>query len=319
VRVLLGDSGYSLENVRELLAGLEVEVERGTEPWGGDDVAALLVGTDVHVGSEDLDRLPALRVVATCSVGFDHIAVEAAAERGIWVCNVPDYCVEEVADHSLALVLTLLRGVVELDRVVRDGRWDDWRAAGPLRRIRGLRLGIVGFGRIGRALGERAAALGLEVWATDPAVTDAEIAAAGARPASLDELLAACEAVSLHLPLTPGTEGLIGAAELARMPHRAVLVDTARAQLLDLDALIQALDDGRLAGAALDVLPVEPPTAEHPPPRAAGLVVTPHVAWYSAEAEEAVYRRPVLSVRAVLEGREPADAVAAPSDRPGPS
>jgi D-3-phosphoglycerate dehydrogenase len=317
VRVLVGDDGYALEEVRELLAGLDVEVERGAEPWAGDDVAALLVGTEVRVSSEDLDRLPKLRVVATCSVGFDHIAVEEAAERGIWVCNVPDYCVEEVADHSLALVLALLRGVVELDRAVQDGRWDDWTAAGPLRRIRGLRLGIVGFGRIGRALGERARALGFEVWATDPLIPDPEIAAASARPASLDELLAACEAVSLHLPLTPETEGLIGAAELERLPPRAVLVDTARAQLLDLDALLRALNDGRLAGAALDVLPVEPPTAEHPPPRAPGLIVTPHVAWYSAEAEEAVYRRPILSVRAVLEGREPGDAVAVPAGRPG--
>lgn len=309
--VVLGDAGWDPDRVRDLLAGLEVEVRPGTAPWGGDDVVALLVGTDVGVGAEDLARLPALQVVATCSVGFDHVPVEEATSRGVWVCNVPDYCVDEVADHSLALLLALLRGVVEHDRAVRDGRWD-WTAAGRLRRIRGTRLGVVGFGRIGRALAERARPLGFEVWASDPAVPAEEIEHAGVRAAALDDLLASCEAVSLHLPLTPETEGLIGEAELARLPEGAVLVDTARAQLVDLPALVRALESGRLGGAALDVLPVEPPTAEHPPPRAPRLIVNPHVAWYSEEAEEAVYRRPVESVRAVLEGREPDGAVNRP-------
>jgi D-3-phosphoglycerate dehydrogenase len=311
VRVLLGDELFSLVRVEELLEGLDVDVVRGGEPWQGDDVVALLIGTDVRVRPEDLERLPALKVVATCSVGFDHVAFEEAERRGVWVCNVPDYCVDEVADHSLALVLALLRGVVELDRSVRAGGWD-WTAAGPLRRVRGTRLGIVGFGRIGRALAERAAALGFEIWASDPFVPAENIARAGARAASLEELLAACDAVSLHLPLTPETEGLIGKAELALMPSGAVLVDTARAQLVDLDALVNALEKGGLGGAALDVLPAEPPTIARPAPQAARLIVTPHAAWYSPEAEEAVYRRPVLSVRSVLEGREPDGAVNRP-------
>jgi D-3-phosphoglycerate dehydrogenase len=311
VRVLLGDEQFSLESVEALLEGLDIDVMRGGEPWEGEDVVALLIGTDVQVRPEDLDRLPALKVVATCSVGFDHVAFEEAERRGVWVCNVPDYCVDEVADHSLALVLALLRGVVELDRSVRAGGWNS-TAAGPLRRVRGTRLGIVGFGRIGRALAERAAALGFEVWASDPFVPAETIARAGARPAALEELLAACDAVSLHLPLTPETEGLIGKAELTLMPTGAVLVDTARAQLVDLDALVKALEEGELGGAALDVLPAEPPTTARPAPQAPRLVVTPHAAWYSTEAEEAVYRRPVLSVRAVLEGREPDGAVNRP-------
>jgi D-3-phosphoglycerate dehydrogenase len=219
--------------------------------------------------------------------------------------------VEEVADHSLALLLGLVRGIVELDRSVRAGAWD-WTAAGDLRRIHGTRLGVIGFGRIGRALAERASAVGFDVGATDPAVSPEAIAAAGAKAASLDELLESCEAFSLHLPLTPETKGLIGAKELARMPRGSMLVDTARAELVDLDALVSALKSGHLAGAALDVLPLEPPTPERPAPSAPRLVVTPHAAWYSAEAEEAVYRRPVLSVRDVLEGREPAGAVNRP-------
>jgi D-3-phosphoglycerate dehydrogenase len=309
--VVVGDDGYDPERVRELLDGTGVVVAEAREPWGGGDVVGLLVGTETEVRAADLDRLPALRVVATCSVGFDHVDSEEAERRGIWVCSVPDYCVEEVADHALALALSLLRGVVVLDRDVRAGGWN-WKAAGELRRIRGTRLGVVGLGRTGRALVDRAAALGFEVWGTDPALADEQIAASGARPARLHELLAACHAVSLHVALTPETEGLLGEAELALMPDGAVLVDTARPQLVDLDALRRELESGRLGGAALDVLPVEPPTATHPAPAWPRLVVTPHVAWYSAEADEACHTRPVLSVRAVLEGRTPEGAVNSP-------
>jgi D-3-phosphoglycerate dehydrogenase len=311
VRVVVADPGFRVERVRRLLDDHELDVVSGGEPWEGDDVVALLIGTDVRVTPEDLARLPALKIVASCSVGYDHVDYEEAERRGVWVCNVPDYCVEEVADHSLALLLGLLRGIVELDRSVRAGAWD-WTAAGDLRRIRGTRLGLIGFGRIGRALAERASAVGFEVWATDPAVSPQAIAAAGAKAASPDELLENCEAFSLHLPLTPETKGLIGAKELASMPRGSVLVDSARAELVDLDALLGALESGHLAGAALDVLPAEPPTRELPAPTAPRLVVTPHAAWYSVEAEEAVYRRPVLSVRDVLEGREPAGAVNRP-------
>ena len=181
-RVVVGDQVYDPERVRAVLAGTGVTIAEGREPWGGEDVVGLLVGTETEVRADDLDRLPALRVVATCSVGFDHLDVDEAERRGIWVCNVPDYCVEEVADHALALVLALLRGVVVLDRDVRAGGWD-WTAAGELRRIGGTRLGVVGLGRTGRALADRATALGFEVWGTDPALSDEQIAAAGARPA----------------------------------------------------------------------------------------------------------------------------------------
>ena len=307
----MGDDGYDPEQVRSLLDGTGVAVAEAREPWSGDDVVGLLVGTETEVRAVDLDRLPALRVIATCSVGFDHVDHEEAERRGIWVCSVPDYCTEEVADHALALVLSLLRGVVVLDREVRAGGWN-WQAAGELRRIRGSRLGVVGLGRTGRALVERASAVGFEVWGTDPALTDDQIAAAGARPATLHDLLTACHAISLHVALTPETDGLLGADELALLPDGAVLVDTARPQLVDLDALRAELESGRLGGAALDVIPVEPPTAEHPAPAWPRLVVTPHVAWYSAEAKEACYRRPVLSVRAVLEDRVPDGAVNSP-------
>ena len=306
MRVLIGDPYFSAELVRQLLDGTGADVEIAASPWHGDDVGGLLISPDQAIGPAELDMLPGLRVVATCSVGFDHIDVGAATERGVWVCNVPDYCVEEMADSTLALLLALLRGVVALDRDVRAGGWD-CTVAGPLRRIAGTRLGIIGFGRIGRALASRARPLGFEVWASDPVVPSEVIAAAGVRPANLDELLSGCEAFSLHVPLTPETSGLIGAAEIARMPAGSVLANTARYRLVDEKALYDALGSGHLAGAALDVLAVEPPVEA--PPELPTLIVNPHSAWYSVEAEEAVCRRPVLSVRTVLEGCEPADAV----------
>jgi D-3-phosphoglycerate dehydrogenase / 2-oxoglutarate reductase len=307
VRVLVVDPTYSLDEVRELTGGL-AEVESASAPWEGDDVVALLTGPDFPVGEEELAGLPALKVVATCSVGYDHVDLDAAGARGVWVCNVPDYCVEEMADSSLALLLALLRGVVVLDRGVRDGKWDH-TVAGPLPTFSGTRLAVIGFGRIGRDLASRALALGFEVWAVDPHVPDENMAAAAVRPVRLDEALESCTAFSLHALLTQETRGLIGAEELARMPRGSFLVDTARAALVDFDAVLGALDSGQLAGAAFDVLPVEPPTESAPAPRHSRLIVNPHAAWYSPATELEAYRRPAVAVREALEGRKPADAL----------
>ena len=297
---------FPLELVRELLAPTGAVVEGKPRPWSGDDVVGLLVWD--AVSAADMARLPALKVVATCSVGYDHIDVAAAAQRGVWVCNVPDYCIDEMADSTLALLLALLRGVVALDRTVRLGAWDD-HAAGPLSRLGRTRLGVVGFGRIGRAVAVRALALGMEVWAADPMVEARDIESAGVKPATLDALLESSTAITLHVPLTPGTERLIGARELALMQHGAFLVNTARAGLVDWESVYAALESGQLGGAAVDVLTVEPPTAAHPAPTHPRLIVTPHSAWYSPESEREVYHRATLAVRAVLDGQEPDGAV----------
>ena len=307
MRILVVDPAYSLDDVRDIIGGAG-EVAAAATPWEGDDVVGLLTGPDFPVGEEELARLPALKIVATCSVGYDHVDLDAAAERGVWVCNVPDYCVEEMADSSFALLLALLRGVVALDRSVRAGAWDH-TAAGPLHTLSGTKLAVIGFGRIGRALATRALAVGLEVWAVDPHVPAEEVAAKGVRPATLDEALEACTAFSLHSLLTPETRGLIGAGELARMPRGSFLVDTARAALVDFEAVLAALDSGQLAGAAFDVLPVEPPGPDAPAPERSTLIVNPHAAWYSPATEHEAYRRPAVAVREALEGRRPKDAL----------
>ncbi len=309
MRVLVASPPYPLDMVRELLAPTGATVEAGRPPWSGDDVAGLLIWERVTI--EDIDRLPNLRVIATCSVGYDHIDLEAARARGIWICHVPDYCLDEMADSTIALALALVRGVVFLDRSVRAGGWDD-HAAGPLEPVSDTRLGIIGFGRIGRAVATRALALGMEVWASDPEVADADMSLVGVRGVRLNELLEGCGVVSLHVPLSDATAGLIGAQELALMPRGAFLINTARAGLVDQAALMAALDSGRLGGAALDVLTDEPPTPSRPAPQHPRLIVTPHAAWYSPHAEREVYRRAALAVRSVLEGGKPDGAVVTP-------
>ena len=312
MRVLVSVPPYPLDVMRELLEPAGVAVEAGARPWAGDDVVAII--TWDRVDEADLERLPSLRVIATGSVGYDHIDVAAARRRGVWVTNVPDYCIDEMADTTIALALALVRGVVALDRSVREGGWDD-HAAGPLERVAGTRLGVVGFGRIGRAVAARARALGMEVWAHDPALGAADVADAGARAVTLDELLEGCNVVTLHVPGTPDTANLIGARELGLMPRGAFLINTARAALVDEDALLDALDTGALGGAAVDVLRDEPPAPDRPAPRHPRLIVTPHAAWYSPRAEREVYRRAAIAVRAVLEDTVPSGAVVTPLDR----
>lgn len=311
-RVLVEAPPFPLDVVAHALAGAGVEVETAPRPWSGDDIVGVLVWNPLT--ATDILGLPGLEVAAVCGVGVDQVDVDAATSRGVWVCNVPDYCVEEMADSSLALLLALVRGVVELDRSVRAGVWDD-HAAGPLHRIRDIRLGLVGFGRIGRAVAARALALGIEVWASDPVVPAEEIAAAGVHPATLDDLLRSCTAISLHAPLSSATHCLIGERELALLPDGAFLVNVSRAALVETPALLRALRNRRLGGAALDVLEVEPPDTSAPAPQASRLVITPHAAWYSPQAEEAVYRRAALAVRDVLEGRRPPGAVNEPAAR----
>jgi D-3-phosphoglycerate dehydrogenase len=281
VKVLLLDERYPTE----LLVGFEV-VRAPQE----DVVGLLTIGKPV--GADLFAKLPALRVVATATVGFDHIDIDAAEERGVAVVSVPDYCTQEVADHTLALLLALLRGVVALDRDVRGGGWDA-RAAGPLRALAELRVGIVGLGRIGGAVATRLLAFGAEVWAHDvlPVARD------GVRLVEFEELLVECDAVTLHVPLTRETRGLVGRRQIASMKRDALLVNTARGAVVDVGAVLEALRSGRLGGAALDVLPQEPPPAA---PVARNLVLTPHAAYYSEAAEERAVRLAVARMRDVL-------------------
>jgi D-3-phosphoglycerate dehydrogenase len=285
VKALVLDERFPVE----ALEGFEVV----REPQ--DDVVAVFTLPGSPVGEELMARLPALRAVGTPTVGFDHVDVDAAERHGIAVVSVPDYCTEEVADHTLALLLALLRGVVALDRQVSSGGWDA-KGAGALRTLRGLRVGVVGLGRIGGAVADRLLALGADVWANDVA----PVARDGVSLVSLEELLADCDAVTLHVPLTRETRGLIGREQIAAMRPGALLVNTARGSVVDVGAVLESLRRGHLGGAALDVLPQEPPPA---PLIAPNLIVTPHAAYYSEASAERAYRLCVARVREVLGAR----------------
>jgi D-3-phosphoglycerate dehydrogenase len=240
-----------------------------------------------------------LRLVARMGVGLDNIDVDAATSNGILVTNVPDYCVEEVSDHAVALVLTWTRGIAQSDRQVRAGQWDP--AGARLRRLSTLTCGVVGFGRIGRATSRKLRGLGARVLAHDPRPS----ADTGGVPiVPLDELLARSGAVIVHAPLTDATHHLLGAREFALMPPGSLLVNVSRGGLVDTAALASALARGHLSGAGLDVLegePTVPPELfEHP-----GVVITPHIAFSSDASVLDLRRSAAEEVARVLTGQAP--------------
>jgi D-3-phosphoglycerate dehydrogenase / 2-oxoglutarate reductase len=244
----------------------------------GEDATALIVQYAPITGAV-LRALPGVRAVGRYGVGLDTVDTVAAAELGVAVRNVPDYCVDEVADHALGLILALTRGIVALDRGVQQGTWD-FRLAGRVRRASSQRLGIVGLGRIGSALAQRALAIGYDVVGCDPRGPGLT----GLTMTDLPTLLATSDIVSVHAPLNESTRHLIDADALGRMRPTAVLVNTSRGGLVDGRALAAALRDGLIAGAALDVLEREPIAPDDPLIGMSNVILTPHAAFYSEES-----------------------------------
>jgi D-3-phosphoglycerate dehydrogenase len=290
-----GRTGYEQEALA-LLGDLPVrfEAQRVVAPdeviAACGDADAILV-TAARITREVLTALPRLRGVVRYGVGLDSIDLEAARELGVAVRNVTGFCTDEVADHTLALVLALARHIVGYARHTREGLWGG-RRQGPIVRLRGRQAGVIGLGAVGRAVAKRLQALGMEVVAHDPYVDEAEAAALGVALVRLGELLGMADVVSVNCPLTDETRHLIGADELARMRPSAILVNTARGAIIDEDALVDALAAGRIAGAGLDVLAAEPPAPDHALLHMDNVIVTPHV----AAASEAAGRELVMGV-----------------------
>jgi D-3-phosphoglycerate dehydrogenase/C-terminal binding protein len=259
-----------------------------------DDAEAVMLYHNLGLSRLTIERLKNCRLIVRCGVGYDNVDRVLARSRGIAVANVPDYGTEEVADSAIALALALTRGVTLYNSRLRL-RTGDWSyvMSAPLHRLRGQVFGVVGLGRIGTATALRAKALGMDVVFHDPYLPDGVDKAVGVRRAeSLEELLAQSRVLSLHCPLTPETRHLIDATALEKLPKGAFLVNTARGAVVDVSAVLPALESGRLAGAALDVLPQEPPSDEHPLLRAwrdpshpahDRLILNPHAAFYSEE------------------------------------
>ena len=300
MKVLIADFDYAdVELERHILEGAELELitaQCRTEEdviEAGTGASALLTQY-APITARVLAGLPELRMVGRYGVGYDIVDVEAARERGVWVANVPDYGTEEVAVHALAMALGLLRHLPLYDRDVRGGRWHPV-STGQLYRLKNLTLGVVGLGRIGGTFARRASPWFGRTLGCDPYLEE-DAWPGGVERASLEEVFSESAIVSLHTPLTSETRGFIERNLFGRMQEGSYLVNTARGDLVVMEDLLWALGEGPLAGAALDVLPQEPPPPDHPLLGYPNVVLTPHAAFYSLEAEEEARRKSALNV-----------------------
>ncbi|MEZ4862939.1 MAG: C-terminal binding protein [Caldilineaceae bacterium] len=255
-----------------------------------------------------LNAAPRCLHVSRYGVGLDNIALTRATELGIVVTNVPDFCVEEVSDHALALILACARRVVGFDRAIRNGQWDN-KGQGPIPRLRGQTLGLIGFGNSARALADKARALGMRIIAYTPRLPTTALRAPDLATTDLTLLLRESDYISIHAPLTPATRHLLNANTLRQLKPTAFLINTARGAIVDEDALLQALREGWLAGAALDVLSQEPISSDHPFLALENVILTPHAAFYSEAAIDELARKAAEHVAQSLQGAIPANLV----------
>lgn len=315
-RVLVTDYVWpTLESEQSVLEKVGAEVV--ASPSGREeDLVALVPQADAiltcfaKVTRPVIEAAGKCRIIARYGIGVDNIDLPAATERGIVVTNVPAYCLDEVSEHAIALVLALGRKLMVYDRAVKSGRWDV-QVGKPLRRLRGQTLGVIGLGRIGASTAAKARAIGLRVIAYDPYLPAELFGERGAERVDLPTLLAESDFISIHAPLSAqdGTAGLFGDAEFRAMKRSAYLVNTARGGIVDDKALERALREGVIAGAGIDVLPTEPPPADSPLLSLENLILTPHAAFYSEESLIDLKTQAAEEVARVLSGRRPASPV----------
>jgi D-3-phosphoglycerate dehydrogenase len=308
--IAVTDSPFpSLEPAQAALKRVDPELRMAASASAEDilavarDADAILV-TYAKLPGELLRQLGRCKVIGRFGLGVDNIDIKAAAELGIAVTYVPDYCMQEVSDHAMALMLALARKVTLSNDLVQSGRWE-MPAVVPLRRLAGQVLGLIGFGNIPRALAPKAQAFGFQVVVHDPYVSNEALVALGVAGVSFDDLLAQSDVISVHAPLMPATRGLINAAAFSKMKPGALLVNTARGPLIDEPALVAALDSGRLGGAALDVATTEPLPKDSPLLGRPNVILTPHTAFYSVEALNELQTKCASDVARVLSGEPP--------------
>ena len=274
------------------------------DPYAGLATASGALASVYRYDAALMDRAPELRVIARTGIGYDAVDVAEASRRGIAVTNTPDAPTVSTAEHAVTLILMVAKGVKRSEAELRAGV-GDYYARHRAIELDGKTLGLIGFGRIARRVARACHALGMQVTAYDPMLADDAFGPDVARAATVHEVIAGADVVSLHAPLTDETRGLIGAAELGRMQRGAILINTARGGLVDGDALLVALDSGHLAGAGLDVTDPEPLPVGHPLLGRDDVVVTPHVASGTAESKIRIFRVALDQAVAVLEGRRP--------------
>ncbi len=313
VKVVLTDYVWeSLAVERKTLEGLAELVPLQTKKPDefiaeAADCDALLNTYAGPITADVMARMPKCKIIARYGIGVDTIDLDAATAAGIIVTNNPTYCIEEVAEHTMALMLACARKVAFYDRLVRDGRWEV-PPGKPLFRLSGSTLGLVGFGNIARQVAVRAASFGMRVVYSDPFVKDGQFGEPG-HGVALDTLLAESDFVSVHPPLTPQTRKMIGDEALGKMKRTAWLINCGRGPIIDTDALVRALDSGKIAGCALDTTDPEPLPNPHPLRERDNVIINPHVAWYSEHAMVGLQAGAPGEVRRVLTGEWPVNVV----------
>lgn len=316
VAVYMPIDGLDVSPGKSLLRSAGFEVHQMHSPRPGpdtpSDAVALLAGYD-PVESHLMDRFPSLRIIATHSDGYDMIDVDAAARRGIWVCNLPDSASEEVAVHAIGLTLSLLRQLPGWHRRARRGEWIEDPAGNRPRRPSNLTCGVIGLGRIGHRYATFArpffgATLGVDPYLPDEHWPD------GVERTDVDTAFATCDVISLHVPLTTETTGVVNHPRIASMPPESVLINVSRGELVDEPALLDALNRADLAGAGLDVLRTEPPSSTDPLLQHSRVLATPHVAYLSEESATDYARKPAENVAALFHHGRPVSPVVTGSE-----
>ena len=310
-RIVVTDNRYNNyleENTvfREL--GVQVEIHDFT---GSEDAVQVLHDADAvlvnlfPMTDKVINSMERCKIISRYGVGYDNVDVEAATAKGIWVARVPDYSLEDVSDHALALLLGSVRKIAYKDRMIREGKWNlhkDW----PTYRIAGKTLGIIGFGAIGRTLFRKVSGLGLgRVLVYDPFVHPADIVKEGGTPASLEGLLENSDYISIHAPLTEKTSGLIDRAAFTRMKNNCILINTSRGPLVNEGDLYRALKNGQIAAAGIDVYETEPLPETSPLRTLDNITLSDHTGWYSEESLVELKTKAAQNILAVLKGKKP--------------
>ena len=313
-KVLITDYVWpSTDPEREVLeaAGIELVIAPDTSEATlaelAKDIDAIMF-CFAQVTAKVLESATKCKIAARYGIGVDNVDIAKATELGIVVTNVPDYCMDEVTDHALGMILALNRRLVPHTNSVVGGGWNDVVLNQPMHRTRGATLGIVGYGRIGRSLAAKAVGFGMNILAYDPLIEiGSEID--GASVVSLDELLAKSDFVSLHVPLIPSTQNMISAPELAKMKPGSIIVNCARGGLIDEDALAESLASGHTAGAGLDVVEPTPPDPASALLQQENVIITPHTAFFSQASTLELEQRTAQEVVRVLKGEKPENLI----------
>ena len=299
----------TLDPARSVLAKVDAELVMAEQPTPdsilsvASEADAVLV-TYGKVTSEVIDGLKNCKVIGRFGIGIDNIDIPAASAKGIIVVYAPVYCLEEVSDHAMALMLSLARKITFSNNLVSDGRWE-MPAVVPIARLKGRTLGLIGLGNIPQNIVGKAQAFGIEVAASDPYCPDDIFNKLNVKKMELDELLSASDFVSIHAPLTEETKGMFNADAFKKMKNSAFLINTARGPLVNIDDLAAALENGEIAGAGLDVLPTEPPTKDNPLVGRHDVILTPHTGFYSEDALLDLQTTVASDVADVLDGKTP--------------